>query len=133
MLGGGLLALLPVAWLLMSGEPLGIDSTFEMVRGGVGLFAMDFLVFTAFVGLIGLVKRAAFYLEMARSAFPKESNFLQSLFAQYLMLLIAIVLLAWAGGWLNLNRPTKYLPRLAAIPVAIMLFAYYFRRFVQKK
>lgn len=51
------------------------------------------------------------------------------LLVQYALLLVATTILAWSLGIIHLRNIEKFLPRLAALPLAIMLFAFCSRRF----
>jgi len=51
----------------------------------------------------------------------------RTLTAQYILLLVATVIFAWVLGFFSLSRPMRYLPRLAAIPIGIMLLAHSYR------
>jgi len=50
---------------------------------------------------------------------------------QYALLLVAITIIAWSVGVPVLNRPERYLPKLAALPIAVMLFGHFYKRFLR--
>ena len=51
------------------------------------------------------------------------------LLVQYSHLLAATIILAWSLGLIHLRNLERFLPRLAAFPLAIMLFAFCYKRF----
>jgi tetratricopeptide (TPR) repeat protein len=56
----------------------------------------------------------------------------RKLLVQYGLLLLAVSALAWSLGVPILQRPGKYLPRIAVLPLAIMLLAYCYQRFLKR-
>ncbi len=50
---------------------------------------------------------------------------------QYALLLVGTTIIAWSMGLPILSRPDKYLPRLVVLPIAIMLFGHFYKRFLR--
>jgi tetratricopeptide (TPR) repeat protein len=50
---------------------------------------------------------------------------------QYILLLVSTTIIAWSMGLPILSRPNRYLPKLAALPIAVMLFGHFYKRFLR--
>jgi hypothetical protein len=55
------------------------------------------------------------------------------LLTQYALLLMAITLLSWCLGIPILSHLERYLPRLAASPLPIMILFYIYKRFLENR
>lgn len=53
----------------------------------------------------------------------------RTILVQYVLLLLASYILAWAFGLIDLDRPTRNLSRVAAFPIAAMLLGYSYKIF----
>jgi hypothetical protein len=51
--------------------------------------------------------------------------------AQYALLLVGTAIIAWSLGLPILNHPDRYLPKLVALPIAVMLFGHFYKRFLR--
>jgi tetratricopeptide (TPR) repeat protein len=50
---------------------------------------------------------------------------------QYTLLLVGTTIIAWSMGLPILSRLDRYLPKLVALPIAIMLFGHFYKRFLR--
>jgi tetratricopeptide (TPR) repeat protein len=50
---------------------------------------------------------------------------------QYALLLVGTTIIAWSLGLPILSRPDRYLPKLVVLPIAFMLFGYFYKRFLR--
>jgi hypothetical protein len=101
------------------------------------------VVAAIFVALIRNIPNVQFHVPRAESHVPllgradqRVKSFLRripwkTLLYEYVLLFAAALILAWVLGIVNLNHPARFLPRVAALPVAIILLEYCFKRFLK--
>lgn len=122
-----------LAWALFEeGLP---SSSFEWtslfgITVAVTLILLLLYVFLANVVLGGVVGLADHHFDRFEVFWIRAG---QPVLIQYVLLLGAVVAVAAALGWVNLKRPMTALPRLALLPLGIMLAAYWYRRFLRSK
>lgn len=131
--GAGLTALVVTLGLMTVDRSLRslADVSLSILFFSVIVYAFVYIVFARMVllELVGLEDRDFVSLEGVWANLRRP---FARLFVIYSLLLAATLVCAWSLGLLNLNRIGRQLPRFAAFPIGIILFAYSCKWFLSR-